>query len=116
MSNANAVEMLGVRFSSMTCMEAVPLPWFTRGVALVGAGAFGIVFEATSHDQKRYAVKFLQAGLLATPSEQQALYNEVIAGARVHHALLEQVVDHGGPLRWRRIRGCVRTAAEWPHR
>lgn len=54
---------------------------------VLGAGAFGIVFEAESktHQDQRFAVKFLQAGILATDLEQQALYNEVLAAREVTH-------------------------------
>ncbi|HEV8358244.1 MAG TPA: protein kinase [Gemmatimonadales bacterium] len=66
-----------------------------RLTGILGHGAYGIVFEATGQDQSSYAVKFLHAGLLATPVEQQALYNEVMAGAQVTHKHVLRVLHFG---------------------
>lgn len=54
---------------------------------VLGAGAFGIVFRATSQTTGRdFAVKFLQSGLLADPHERLALTNEILAATQVSHA------------------------------
>lgn len=66
-----------------------------RLTGVLGAGAFGIVFAASADDGKTYAIKFLQAGLLATPMEQQALFNEVMAGAQVAHEHVLRVLHFG---------------------
>ncbi|HET6203381.1 MAG TPA: serine/threonine-protein kinase [Planctomycetota bacterium] len=53
---------------------------------VLGSGAFGIVFQATaSRTGSKVAVKFLQAGVLATPHERQALFNEVLSAKEVEH-------------------------------
>ncbi|MDW7760679.1 MAG: protein kinase [Acidobacteriota bacterium] len=62
-----------------------------RLVEVLGAGAFGIVFRAEGEKGDIYAVKFLQAGLLATQSERQTLFNEVLAGSQVSHPNVLQV-------------------------
>ena len=55
-------------------------------LSVLGAGSFGIVFEAKAEDGvSRFAVKFLQAGLLATAEERQALFNEVLASREISH-------------------------------
>ena len=67
-----------------------------RLIDVLGSGAFGIVFEAVASDgSSRFAVKFLQAGLLATPAEQQALFNEVLASAQVEHPHVLKVLHFG---------------------
>ncbi|MFQ5799914.1 MAG: serine/threonine-protein kinase [Bacteroidota bacterium] len=53
---------------------------------VLGAGAFGIVFQAkAAKTGATVAVKFLQAGVLATPHERQALFNEVLAAREIQH-------------------------------
>ena len=53
---------------------------------VIGGGAFGIVFAATSGSSGRtVAVKFLQSGALADEHERQALFNEVSAAREVVH-------------------------------
>jgi serine/threonine protein kinase len=53
---------------------------------VLGSGAFGIVFEAMAMDgTSRFAVKFLQAGILASAGERQALLNEVLAAREIKH-------------------------------
>lgn len=57
-----------------------------RLVGVLGSGAFGIVFEAINRDESsRFAVKFLQAGILASADERQALFNEVLAAREIEH-------------------------------
>jgi NIMA (never in mitosis gene a)-related kinase/serine/threonine-protein kinase len=59
---------------------------------VLGAGAFGIVFEAVAESGARFAVKFLQTGVLADPHERLALLNEVVAAAEVSHPNVVRVL------------------------
>ena len=53
---------------------------------VLGAGAFGIVFQArAAKSGAPVAAKFLQAGVLATPHERQALFNEILAAREIEH-------------------------------
>lgn len=53
---------------------------------VLGAGAFGIVFRATTAKHRQtVAVKFIQAGALADPHARRALFNEVLASREITH-------------------------------
>jgi len=69
-----------------TVVQGPPEVGELRLIAVLGAGAFGIVFEGRATDREsRFAVKFLQAGILATAEERQALFNEALAAREVVH-------------------------------
>lgn len=80
---------MGAEMTYPTIGATVPGPGDLGELTLdrvLGAGAFGIVSAATAQRTGAIvAVKFLQAGVLSTPHERQALFNEVLAAREFRH-------------------------------